>query len=147
VTVVVGVDGSPGSVAALQVAIEEAKLRSTDVKAVTAWHPPTVGYESQWVASELDQAGYEQGAVAMLERILAEVDASGVSIHAFAQHGQAAEVLVEQARGADRLVVGSRGLGGFRGFVLGSVSQRCAQHASCPVVVVPHPHGEESPVK
>jgi len=48
-------------------------------------------------------------------------------------------VLLEAARDADMLVVGTRGRGGFAGLVLGSVSHRCAQHAPCPVVVVPSP--------
>ena len=50
--------------------------------------------------------------------------------------GQAARVLVEAARGAELLVVGSRGLGGFRSLLLGSVGQQCAHHALCPVVIV-----------
>jgi nucleotide-binding universal stress UspA family protein len=47
-------------------------------------------------------------------------------------------VLLEEAADADLLVVGSRGLGGFRGLLLGSVSQQCAHHAPCPLVIVPH---------
>jgi nucleotide-binding universal stress UspA family protein len=144
VSVVVGVDGSPGSVAALRVAIEEAKLRSTNVVAVTAWHPPTAGYETKWVAAQLDEATFREGATAMLEGTLAEVDTSGVEIRAFVAHGPAAEVLVEQARDADLLVVGSRGLGGFRGLLLGSVGQHCSQHATCPVLIVPHAREEQT---
>jgi nucleotide-binding universal stress UspA family protein len=53
------------------------------------------------------------------------------------REGQPAEVLVEAAEDADLLVVGSRGLGGFRGLLLGSVGQQCAHHARCPVVIVP----------
>jgi nucleotide-binding universal stress UspA family protein len=48
------------------------------------------------------------------------------------------------AVGADLLVVGSRGYGGFRGLLLGSVSQQCAQHAPCPVVIIPHIRGDEA---
>jgi nucleotide-binding universal stress UspA family protein len=55
-----------------------------------------------------------------------------------AVQGQAAGVLLHASRDADLLVVGSRGLGGFRGLLLGSVSRQCVDHASCPVVVVRH---------
>ena len=51
--------------------------------------------------------------------------------------GNAATEVVDKSKGADMLVVGSRGLGGFRGLLLGSVSQQCAPHAHCPVVIVP----------
>jgi nucleotide-binding universal stress UspA family protein len=52
------------------------------------------------------------------------------------REGQPARVLLDEARDADLLVVGSRGLGGFRGLLLGSVSQQCAHHAACPLVIV-----------
>jgi len=56
------------------------------------------------------------------------------------REGQAADVLVAESQDADLLVVGSRGLGGFRGLLLGSVGLQCAHYAGCPVVIVPHPH-------
>jgi len=144
VTVVVGIDGSPGSVAALQLAVAEAKLRKTDVKAVMAWHAPTVAYETRWVAAQLDPATFQEAAASVLNATVSEADTSGVQVDVLVVHGQAAEVLVNEARDADRLVVGSRGLGGFRGLLLGSVSQQCAQHATCPVVIVPHPHDRQT---
>jgi nucleotide-binding universal stress UspA family protein len=54
------------------------------------------------------------------------------------REGSASHVLLEEAADADLLVVGSRGLGGFRGLLLGSVGQQCAHHAPCPLVIVPH---------
>jgi nucleotide-binding universal stress UspA family protein len=73
-----------------------------------------------------------------LERAIAEIarDADGVEIESKVVEGGAAEVLVEAVGGDDLLVVGSRGHGGFAGLLLGSVSQQCAQHAPCPVVIV-----------
>jgi nucleotide-binding universal stress UspA family protein len=68
-------------------------------------------------------------------------EADGVEVEQVTVEGAAPRVLLEQAEDAELLVVGSRGLGGFRGLLLGSVSQQCAHHAQCPVVVVPTPHG------
>ena len=68
----------------------------------------------------------------------ARAEAREVEIETIAVQGQPARALVEVAKGADLLVVGSRGLGGFRELLLGSVSQQCAQHATCPVVIVRH---------
>ena len=81
-----------------------------------------------------------------VERATADLDAAvsdlvppaGVAVELDVKQGIAAEVLVESSRDADLLVVGSRGRGGFAGLLLGSVSQRCAERASCPVVVVPN---------
>jgi nucleotide-binding universal stress UspA family protein len=63
-------------------------------------------------------------------------DADDVKIERRVVEGPAASVLVDESRAADLLVVGSRGHGGFTGLLLGSVSQQCAQHAECPVVIV-----------
>ena len=68
----------------------------------------------------------------------ARAEAREVQIETIAVEGQPAKVLVEVTKGADLLVVGSRGLGGFRELLLGSVSQQCTQHATCPVVIVRH---------
>jgi len=75
----------------------------------------------------------------LLERVIAEVATEGdrdVEISRSVVEGSAASALVAAAESADLLVIGSRGLGGFRGLLLGSVSQQCAHHASCPVVIV-----------
>jgi nucleotide-binding universal stress UspA family protein len=76
------------------------------------------------------------------ERTLADAVAEastarpGIAVHPKVIRGHPAKVLVDQANDADLLVVGSHGHGGFVGALLGSVSQRCVQHATCPVVVV-----------
>jgi nucleotide-binding universal stress UspA family protein len=145
-TIVVGVDGSEGSLAALRFALAEAKIRGAQVKAVNAWHVPPAVYGGGWAPAAVDLDEFPKLAEAALAKTLEEVGAgsSGVSVTAILREGQAADVLVAEAPNADDLlVVGSRGLGGFRGLLLGSVSQQTAQHSACPVVVVPH-HEPES---
>jgi len=80
---------------------------------------------------------FRRGAAAALDETLRDVGAEtdGVTIERRVDQGTAAAVLVEESRGADLLVVGSRGHGGFAQLLLGSVSQQCAQHAFCPVVI------------
>lgn len=140
-TIVVGVDGSKGSVRALEFALDEARIRGAEVKAVAAWHvPPAYGMGTGWYAVPLDPTSYEKIAETALEESLEQAHAaeSGVSVTPVLKEGQAADVLVAEAQDADLLVVGSRGLGGFKGLLLGSVSQQCAHHARCPVSIVPN---------
>lgn len=149
--VVVGVDGSAGAKAALRWAIAEARVRQTRLRAVHAWAPDYgAGYLGGGYASmgggygyvAADAAAYvsavRQAAEEMLEGVVAEMaaEAEGIEIERQAVEGVAAQVLVEAAGADDLLVVGSRGHGGFAGLLLGSVSQQCAHHARCPVVIV-----------
>jgi nucleotide-binding universal stress UspA family protein len=144
-TIVVGVDGSAGSKRALQFAIDEARASGDDVKAVSAWHVPAIVYEGGIGGVAVDPAEFEKGAEVELARALSEIDAadSGVTIKPVVRHGQPADALCEESEDAKLLVVGSRGLGGFRGLLLGSVSQQCAQHARCPVVIIPQDEDDE----
>jgi len=137
--VVVGVDGSKGSIEALRFAIGEARLHGAQVKAVSAWLIPPIAYEATWGGMSIDRDVYSKAAQDALTRCLEETGAagSGVELTTVVREGQAAEVICEEANGADLLVVGSRGFGGFRGLLLGSVSQQCAHRAPCPVVIVP----------
>ncbi len=139
-TIVVGIDGSEASRQALDFALAEARVRGAAVKAVSAWHVPAVVYEVGWTAAPVDLAEFPRLAESALEAILDEAKAadSGVTVTSVVREGQPADVLLEEAAGAELLVVGSRGLGGFRGLLLGSVSQQCAHHAPCPVVIIPH---------
>ncbi|BFV55408.1 universal stress protein [Kitasatospora sp. CMC57] len=132
--IVVGVDGSTPSRRALRWALGQAAATGALVEAVMCWRFPTV---YGWAPASVDR---ELGAVAgkMLAQAVAEVttDDAPVKILEIVESGHAAEILLERARGADLLVVGNRGLGGFAGTLLGSVGQHCVQHAPCPVVVV-----------
>lgn len=133
--IVVGVDGSPLSVAALRWAVRQARLAGSSVDAVIAWWVP-LGYGAAPVGdSAVDFAG---DAAAVLDGALKEAgaEASGVVIRRMVAEGDPAEVLARTARGADLLVVGGHGRRGFSSGLLGSVSQQCARHASCPVLVL-----------
>jgi nucleotide-binding universal stress UspA family protein len=139
-TIVVGVDGSEGSTKALRFALDEAQQRGANLKVVGAWHIPAIVYEAGWVPANVDLEAYPKFSQEALDKALADADAdvSGVEVTTVVHKGQAADVLCAEAKGADLLVVGSRGLGGFRGLMLGSVSQQCAQHTPCPLAIVPN---------
>jgi nucleotide-binding universal stress UspA family protein len=138
VSIVVGVDGSEQSLRALRFALDEARLRGCRVRAVSAWHVPALAYEAGFGPASLDFGSFEEIARQGLARSLEQAGAasSGVEVVEVVREGQPADVLLDEAKGAGLLVVGSRGLGGFRGLLLGSVGQQCAHHASCPVVIV-----------
>jgi nucleotide-binding universal stress UspA family protein len=139
-TIVVGIDGSPGARAALDHALQEARLRGAELRVVGAWQVPAVAYAGGYGAGDPELfTELEQGAWHNVERALNDADTTGVETRTVVREGGAANVLLEEAQDADLLVVGSRGLGGFRGLLLGSVGQQCAHHASCPLVIVPHP--------
>jgi nucleotide-binding universal stress UspA family protein len=139
--VVSGFDGSPGSEAALQVAVREAKLRQARLLVVSAWQTPASYYGSAAAPSArraLAEHTRTQLATKLEEAVAALRDeARDVEIETRVAEGGAARVLTEEAADADLLVVGSRGFGGLRELLLGSVSHECAQRASCPVLIVP----------
>lgn len=139
-TIVVGVDGSSGARAALRFAVEEARLRGARLRIVTAWHVPPMAYSGGF-AVPFDRRDFEQGATAVAENALADLgeETEGLDVDHVAVEGQPAQVLLAEAEGAELLVVGSRGHGGFAGLLLGSVSQQCAHHARCPVAIVTEP--------
>ncbi len=138
-SVVVGVDGSDGGRAALDFAVREAHMRGAVLRAVLAWQPDTMAYSGGAWGPMIDPTGLEEGARAALDAAVDEVDGATVPIERVLATGRAAQVLVEESGGAELLVVGSRGHGGFAGLLLGSVSQQCAQHALCPVAIVREP--------
>jgi nucleotide-binding universal stress UspA family protein len=139
--IVVGVDTSDGGKAALAFAHEEARLRDATLRAVHAWQFGYIGYagfEGAQPTMGGDINELRAAAVARLDAVLHEVipDPSEVDIEQRIVQGTAGGALVDESQDADLLVVGSRGHGGFAQLLLGSVSQQCAHHAACPVVIV-----------
>lgn len=137
----VGVDGSEGADEALRFALYEGKCRGARVEVVMVWgflDQPGVGQ-----GTPFDPKFGEEQAKARLAEVIERVagDYPGVAIEPVPLCDLPARALLRQAEGADLLVVGARGLGGFRGLLLGSVSQQAVHHAPCPVVVVPSPSG------
>jgi len=133
--IVVGVDGSETAQAALRWAVDEARRRDANVEAVFAWHQPFVtGYAYM---GETDLGNFEEEAQQILDTAVDALDATGIHIERKLVTGGAAPALVDEAKGAALVVVGSRGRGGFAGLLLGSVSQQVAHHAPCPVVIIP----------
>ena len=112
----VGVDGSSCSREALRFAVKEARLRNAALRVVTAWRVPPMAYSGGF-ASIVAPSEYEEYAETVGEQALAALrdEAEGVVVERVSKEGQAAHVLLEEARGADLLVVGSRGHGGLRG--------------------------------
>jgi nucleotide-binding universal stress UspA family protein len=137
--IVVGYDSSEPSKRALRWAIAEARLRGARIMIVTVVQVPAYTYGAVGSAHVLWTAVDEparKAADARVEEAVREARGAGVEAEVMVREGHAADVLVESAEGAALLVVGSRGHGGFAGVLLGSVSQQCAHHASCPVAIV-----------
>jgi nucleotide-binding universal stress UspA family protein len=136
--IVVGVDGSEASKEALRWALDESRLRSVKLRAVYAWLYPRIGGRTYIPPELLNRELLRRTAQEQLDAFVAEVlgDQLEATLELVVSEGPSAQVLLEAARDADLLVVGSRGHGGFAGLLLGSVSHQCAQHASCPVVIV-----------
>ena len=137
--VVVGVDGSQPSRHALQWARFMAHGLHAAIDAVTVWDISAV-MAAGWV----DDWNPEKETAAQLHTTLEEVLGSQplVAVRESVRRGSAARELVQASQGAQLLVVGSRGHGGFTGLLLGSVSSACAEHAHCPVLII---HGDTPP--
>jgi nucleotide-binding universal stress UspA family protein len=157
-TIVVGVDESAGSDTALRWAVAEARLRESKVRVVHVYQPPQPVTEAAIgapagmgvpvvaeSADELRQAA-EAEATRLIEEALGRTGSDSLhdlEIERAVLAGPTAQTLIESAQGAELLVVGSRGRGGFLGLLLGSVSQQCAHHPPCPLVILPPPDEAE----
>ena len=131
--IVVGIDGSQHSYRALEWASEEAKLRGSTLYLIHSWqYPPPMPDGSGGIAP----ADIEGVAKEVVDKAKATLD-DDLVVEAEIANASAGHALVEASEGADMVVVGARGLGGFKGLLLGSVSQQVAHHAKCPIVIVP----------
>ena len=139
--IIVGIDGSDHSRHALEWAVREAAIRHAPLTVFTV-QQAVVGYWGSPVLYPGDEDLAEQGrktAQAETDSVLEEIGSgsgpSSVTVRAVT--GLPAEALLEAAADADMLVVGSRGAGGFKRLLMGSVSTQVTHHAPCPVVVIP----------
>jgi len=137
--VLVGDDGSPVSRAAVVWAAQDAARRGATLHVLQAWSMTRAPRPATWKPGYVPAfPDWEAAVMEDLEdrcgNLLA--DTKGITFEVHAVHAPAAKALIEASRGADLVVVGSRGRGGFAGLVLGSVAEQVVRHALCPVCVV-----------
>jgi nucleotide-binding universal stress UspA family protein len=150
VAIVVGLDGSEQSAAALRWSVKECRLRGSPLVAVHVWQSPyLLGLRDPALGwpyfdpAVIDRDHLEELARDQLTRAVAPARGSGVELQELLVEGNPAEALIELSAGAEMLVLGSRGHTALSGLLLGSVSHACATHATCPVVVI---RGASDPV-
>jgi nucleotide-binding universal stress UspA family protein len=137
--IVVGVDGSDCSEIALRWAADEAEYRGATLAVVSTWTalPPPIVYPYAGFRDR-DPGDPREAAMSALGEIVGRVlqDRPSLSVELLAIPGDTAEILIEQSRDADLVVVGARGTGGVSDWLLGSVSHKIAQHSHCSVAVI-----------
>lgn len=140
--IVVGVDSSEAAKEALQLALREASMRGTRVRAVHAWTPSVpIAMTGPGFIAPIDRAPMEREANELLHQIVESVAGEKASsVECVLVEGPAAHALLAHAEDAELIVIGQRGLGTVGAVVLGSVSHHVLHHARCPVLVVPPPH-------
>jgi nucleotide-binding universal stress UspA family protein len=136
--VVVGVDGSELSVAAIDYAFEQAAARNTTLTAVLAWHDPVRTGPGDQLPLVYDLGALRQESAALLaESVAGHTDKyPDVVVREELVRGHPDDVLIDAGRSAELLVIGSRGRGAFRGLLLGSTSRALVHYAPCPIAVV-----------
>jgi nucleotide-binding universal stress UspA family protein len=138
---VVGVDGSEESRAALQWSVDEAVVHGARLEVVCAWEHPFSGLASSYspapvgLPSSLQISRRAEDALDQTLREVLGAEAS-LDIDRVVEAGDPATVLLRRSEGADLLVVGSRGHGGFSRLLIGSVSEKCVRYATCSVMVI-----------
>ena len=143
--VIVGHDGSAAAGVALAWALEYAGRFAARVRVLRAWSVSTAPRPATMTGGFVPPI--EDFEAAVLDALRADavpvVDGAAVEVAYEAFRGAPADGLLEASRAADLLVVGARGLGGFKGLALGSVSDQCVRHSGCPVVVVRDEHSAD----
>ena len=138
--IIVGVDGSGHSQRALEWAMKEAAIRHAPLTILTV-HPAIMGYFGSMVTTPVDLEFTEQIQAAVkleADRVLAGLSGSHPeSVTVKAVHGFPVEEFVSASKGADIVVLGSRGAGGFTRMLMGSTAGQVVQHAHCPVLIIP----------
>lgn len=146
--IVVGVDGSSHAERAVDWALEESRGHGDDVVLVHAWQYPAVQITA-YAGKTLPVFGRDDLKKLANETLVRVADgvrkrAPDVHVDSLLVEGDPAATLVDKSAGARLLVLGTRGLGGFKGMVLGSISSSCARYAHCPVVIVPEASGSRA---
>jgi nucleotide-binding universal stress UspA family protein len=138
--IIVGVDGSGHSQRALEWAMKEAAIRHTSLTVLTV-HEAIRGYSTSvdvWPDDPARTEEAQKAAQAEADQVLAGLDGPHPeSVMVKAVHGHPVEELVNAGKGADMIVLGSRGAGGFSRLLMGSTAGQVVQHADCPVLIVP----------
>lgn len=134
--IVVGVDGSSEAEDAFHWAVNQSRLTGATLHVVYAWDPAAV--VALGVPPLVDWKPLEEAAAAVPANVVRKLlpEPGDIHIETSTVRGSPARVLVDASEEAEMLVIGSRGLGGFKGMLLGSVGHHCAAHAHCPVVIV-----------
>jgi nucleotide-binding universal stress UspA family protein len=130
--VVVGVDGSPHGDAALRWALRDAEAHQGQVTALFVWQVPFSSFPGLYDREALEKAAKEF----LIEKVSAIAPRPAVPLQPLVAEGDTADALITAAKGADLLVLGTRGRSPLAGLLLGSVSQTCAAAAPCPTVLV-----------
>ncbi len=137
--VVVGDDMSRVSRAAVVWAAQDATRRGVSLHVLRAWSMTSAPRPASWAPGYIP--AWSEWEAAVIEELRHRckdllADTTGTAVQMHAVHAPAAKALIEASKGADLVVVGSRGRGGFAGLVLGSVAEQVVRHAYCPVTVV-----------
>lgn len=136
--VVVGDDGSGSAATAVVYALGEAERRGCALHVIRAWSITSADRPDDVpMGITPSMLEFEAATLAAQEaRVAAIVGETDVEVHVHVAAGPSAQSLMKAAETADVLVVGTRGRGGFKSLVLGSVAEQCIRHAACPVIVV-----------